>query len=97
MKKHTDIEQTKREREQRLIERLRNSPELLERFETILGISEADGEKLPRADDIEERLINEIRQLGNEVMGKWAANAEARVGEELQQKTPGAGVRKKKS
>lgn len=96
MKKNTENKQDNSQREQRLIERLRQRPELLERLENIVAISEAEGEKLPTADEVEEQLVAEIRKLGHEVMGRWAQSAEARVAEDFQQKNPAAGVRKKK-
>jgi hypothetical protein len=97
VKKNANNEQTKLERERALIEKLRKRPRLMERLESIVAMSEAEGEKLPTADEVEERLIEEIRRLGSEVMGQWAENAESRVGQELEQKQPGVGVRKKKS
>src|SRR5258708_22927821 len=87
-------EATRLAREQRLIEKLRKRPQLLERLEAIMGISEAEGEKVATADEIEERLMAEIRRLGSEVMGQWAENAEARVSPELEQRQTGVGVRK---
>lgn len=97
MKKNSKNEQAALDRERALIEKLRKRPRLMERLESIVAISEAEGEKLPTADEVEDRLIEEIRRLGSEVMGQWAENAESRVGQELEQKQPGVGVRKKKS
>ena len=97
MKKNSKNEQAALDRERALIEKLRKRPRLMERLESIIAISEAEGEKLPTADEVEDRLIEEIRRLGSEVMGQWAENAESRVGQELEQKQPGVGVRKKKS
>ncbi len=97
MKKTTENPENNSQREQRLIERLRQHPELMERLESIVAISEADGGKLARADEVEERLVEEIRKLGLEVMGRWMQSAEARVAEDFQRKNPRAGVRKKKS
>jgi len=97
VKKNSKNEQAAPDRERALIEKLRKRPRLMERLESIIAISEAEGEKLPTADEVEDRLIEEIRRLGSEVMGQWAENAESRVGQELEQKQPGVGVRKKKS
>ena len=83
-------------REQRLLEQLRRQPELLERLETIVGLTQVEGEKLSTADEVEGRLVEEVRRLGHQVMEDWAGNAEARVGREVKQKQPRAGVRKKK-
>ena len=69
----------------------------MERLEAIIGLTEVDGEKLPTADEVEGRLIEEVRRLGNQVMTDWAGNAEERVSREVEQKQPGAGVRKKRT
>jgi len=84
------------EGELQLIEQLREHPELLERFQRILDITRnADG-SLKSADEVEGLLIEEMRRLGNTTMGNWAANAEKRLGEQLQQKDSSAYVGKKK-
>jgi hypothetical protein len=57
-------------------ERLREYPELKERFEAILAIAEAEGNDIQRADDAEQRAIEEVRKLGNEVMHAWARRRE---------------------
>lgn len=82
--------------ELQLIERLRERPELMERFRTILEITASADGPLKRADEIEELLIQEMRRLGNASMESWATRAERTVGEQLKQKDPSAGVRKKK-
>jgi hypothetical protein len=82
--------------ELQLIEQLRERPELMERFQTILQISaNADG-PVKSADEIEGLLIQEMRRLGNTTMGSWAASAEKRLAEQLQQKDVFARGRKKK-
>jgi hypothetical protein len=82
--------------ELQLIEQLRERPELMERFQTILQISaNADG-PVKSADEIEGLLIQEMRRLGNTTMGSWAASAEKRLAEQLQQKDVFARTRKKK-
>ena len=82
--------------ELQLIEQLREHPLLLERFQTILAITaNADG-PLKSADEVEGLLIQEMRRLGNTTMESWAARAEQRLAEELEQKDASAGVRKKK-
>jgi len=96
VKEHSKNKQTLLEREQRLIAQLRRHPQLMERLEVIVEMTHADGEKLPTADQVEERLVEEVRRLGHQVMEDWAGNAEARVGQELEQREPGAGIRKKK-
>jgi hypothetical protein len=79
-----------------LIERLREHPDLMERFQSILEISANAEGPVKRADEVEGLLIEEMRRLGNATMGSWAASAEKRLGEQLEQKDASAGVRKKK-
>lgn len=82
--------------ELQLIERLREHPDLMERFQTILEISAAAEGPVKSADEVEGLLIEEMRRLGNATMGDWAASAEKRLGEQLEQKEASARVRKKK-
>lgn len=83
-------------REKRFLEKLRSRPELLERFEAILELTEAEGGPLRTADQIEELLVEEVRRLGNRAMQDWAGRAEGRAADELRQGTPGVRLRKKK-
>jgi hypothetical protein len=80
------------QREKQLLEKLRSHPELLERFEAILELTESPS---GTADQIEELLVAEVRRLGNKAMQAWAQSAEEQAADDLRQKTPGARVRKK--
>jgi len=82
--------------EKQLIERLREHPELMERFESILEISANTDGPVKSADEVEGLLIEEMRRLGNTTMGDWATSAERRLGEQLEQKDATARARKKK-
>lgn len=82
--------------EEQLIERLRQHPELMERFQSILEISANANGPVKRADEVEELLIEEMRRLGNTTMGSWAQSAEKRLAEQLEQKDASARARKKK-
>jgi hypothetical protein len=82
--------------EQQLIERLREHPDLMERFEAILEISANAEGPVKSADEVEGLLIEEMRRLGNTTMGDWATSAERRLGEQLEQKDASARARKKK-
>jgi hypothetical protein len=84
------------EQELLLIKQLREHPQLLERFQTILDITRnADG-PLKSADEVEGLLIQEVRRLGNASMSNWATHAERRLGEQLKQKDPSVYEGKKK-
>ena len=79
-----------------LINRLRRQPRILERVQHILELANASDGPLKTADQIEELLIEEMRRLGNATMTEWAAQAEQRIGRDLQAKDPTARKRKKK-
>jgi hypothetical protein len=83
-------------REKRLVEKLRRHPELLERFEAILGLTQAGDGSLRSADEIEDLLVEEVRRLGNRVMHDWAQGAEERAAEDLRTIHPKVRPRKKK-
>jgi hypothetical protein len=82
--------------ELRLIDRLREHPELMERFQHILEISASTDGTIKKADEIESLLIEELRRLGNVTMESWASGVERTLAEQLKQKDPAATVRKKK-
>jgi hypothetical protein len=84
------------EEEKQLIEQLRGQPELLVRFQSILGITRNEGTALKTADEVEGLLIEEMRRLGHAGMSQWAGRAEERVTQELKSQEPQARSRKKK-
>jgi hypothetical protein len=79
-----------------LIEQLREHPELLARFRSILGITRNEGSTLKTADEVEGLLIEELRRLGHTGMSQWAERAEERVSQELKHQEPQVRSRKKK-
>ncbi len=48
------------------------------RFESLLGVVEDAGGDLEKADAAERRVIEEVRQMGNEVLTAWAQSGIAR-------------------
>jgi hypothetical protein len=82
--------------EKRFLERLRQHPELRAQFESILGLAHHTEGPLQTADQVEERLIERLRQLGNVSMNQWAQRAEARVSDELKATDNTVRSRKKK-
>jgi hypothetical protein len=96
MKKKKSRQPQFSQQETRLIEQLREHPEMMARVQSILEIARnADG-PLKTADEVEELLIQEMRQLGRTTLHHWAAQAEERVSAELQQRDPTVLSRKKK-
>ena len=94
--KDTDSNQT--ERTKRLVEELCKHPLLREQVEAILELVRSDDEgPIRKADEVEERLVQEVRKLGKNAMQEWAQNAEQRSAAQLQRDWPTARCLKKKS
>jgi hypothetical protein len=84
------------DQEIRLLELLRQQPEMAARFESILNLaSNAEG-PLKTADEVEALLVEEVRRLGHATMSQWAAGTEERVTQELKEQEPALRSRKKK-
>jgi hypothetical protein len=84
------------QREVRLIEQLRQQPEMMERLRSILELTGDMEGPLKTADEVEELLIEELRRLGNTTLCQWATQAEARVSDELKGQDSTIRSRKKK-
>lgn len=82
--------------ETRLIEQLRQHPEMMVRVQRILEIARNAEGPLKTADEVEELLIQEMRHLGNVTLGRWATQAEERVSAQLKGQDPTVRSRKKK-
>jgi hypothetical protein len=79
----------------KLIEQLRQSPEMMVRVQSILDITRNEGD-WKTADEVEELLVAEMRRLGGATLQHWATQAEERVSRELQSQDPAVRSRKKK-
>ena len=72
-----------------LLQRIKRHPLLRARVESLLGVVEDAGGDLEKADAAERRVIDELRQMGNEVLTEWAQGgidqcaAQARESEEV--------------
>lgn len=55
-----------------LLQRINRHPLLRARVESLLGVVEDTGGDLEKADAAERRVIEELRQMGNEVLTEWA-------------------------
>ncbi|MCP4474013.1 MAG: hypothetical protein GY821_05500 [Gammaproteobacteria bacterium] len=60
-------------RQRSLEERLEAHPYLRERIEALLGVVEDSSGDLDRADAAEQRMIEELRRMGNVAMHAWAS------------------------
>ena len=68
-----------------LEERLREYPELRVRFEEMLAIVENASGDIVKADEAEERVIEELRELGRTALQGWAERKQRRVQQESEQ------------
>jgi hypothetical protein len=59
-------------REAQLLAQLRENPTLYARIETILNIAADKDGSCETADDAEDRTVEELRNLGNELLTAWA-------------------------
>lgn len=62
----------------KLITRLNRHPALRERIERLLGVVENAAGDARLADEAEQRVIEELRQLGNDTLTAWAETCLAR-------------------
>ena len=83
------------QQETQLIGQLRPHPEILVRVQSILEIARNAEGPLKTADEVEERLIEEMRRLGHATLSHWATQAEERVSNELKSQHPTVRSRKK--
>jgi len=83
--------------EVRLLEQLREHPEMMERVQSILELARSEAGPLKTADEVEGLLIEEMRRLGHATMSQWAIGAEERVSTELTSRDPTVRSRRKKT
>jgi len=83
-----------KERAKKLTRRLESHPEMLERFESILDLAESD--EIGSFDEVEQRLVEEVRRLGGDTLEGWLERREEQVSESLREEKPGVQQREKK-
>ena len=86
-----------RERLQELLQQLEERPELLAQIEALVSVVTSAGRGGPplNAEQVEGRLVEATRRLGQQSMAQWAQEAQARAVEECQRAQPKATVKKK--
>ena len=82
-------------RERSLEERLKAYPELKAKIEAMLSIIENSGGDVEKAAEAERRMIEEWRQMGNEVLHRWARRQQQKK-EEEHNAQPGVNRQEKK-
>ena len=83
-------------RELSLEERLKAYPELKAKIEAMLSIIENSGGDVEKAAEAERRMIEEWRQMGNEVLHRWARRQQQKK-EEEHNAQPGVNRQEKKA
>jgi hypothetical protein len=79
-----------------LEERLKEYPELKTKIESMLAIIENAAGDVEKAGEAERRIIEELRQMGNEVLHSWARRQQQKKEEEYDTK-PGVNRKEKKA
>jgi len=79
-----------------LEERLKEYPELKAKIEAMLAIIENAGGDVEKAAEAERRIIEALRQMGNEVLHGWARRQQQKKEEEYNAK-PGVNRKEKKA
>jgi len=79
-----------------LEERLKQFPELKAKIEVMLGIMENAGGDVQKADEAERRIIEELRQMGNEILHGWARRQHQKKEDEFTA-MPGVNRKQKKT
>ena len=74
--------------------RLKAYPELRAKIETMLHIIENAGGDVEKAAVAEQRVIDAMRELGNDILHRWARRQQQKKEEEFQAK-PGVNRKKK--
>lgn len=60
------------DKDMELLDRMNRNPLLKARMENLLSVVENAGDDIVKADDAERRVIEELRQMGNEALTGWA-------------------------
>ena len=77
-------EEVAREGSEELVKRLERHPAMKARIERVLDVLENTSGELRRADDAEERAIDELRAMGQELLQSWAQGQMQKEAERLQ-------------
>lgn len=78
--------ETMEKQDEKIIELMNKNPKLKARVISILDISNNTSGDIIKANDAEERTIEELRKLGNEVLGSWADNRVEKSTDEILEK-----------
>ena len=96
MKKQTEEQKRLSQSELRLIKELRKHPEMLERVQSILDITSNKDGSNKKADEVEDLLVQEMRQLGHASLSEWAVQTEEQTSNKIKAQDSTVRSRKKK-
>lgn len=75
-------------KEQHLINRLKQHPKLLDRMEALLNVVENSEGDCTKADDAEQYVIEELRKMGSDALHCWADTAVNKTAAHLREQQP---------
>lgn len=77
--------------------RLNRHPHLRARIESLLDIIDNAGDDIEKASAAEQRVMEELRKMGNEALHSWAENQERKKTDQLEQSDSRVNKKEKKS
>ena len=78
-----------------LAEKLAAHPELEKRVSDLINIVDAEPGRLDKADEAEEAVIENLRELGKELLTEWGTGKESQTFNEAHGSHPESSVKKK--
>jgi hypothetical protein len=78
-------------------ERLQAHPHIKERIEALLDVVENSTQGLQKADEAEQRMIEELRQIGQQALQAWAEGQQRKQAAQLRQQQPSVRQHRKKN
>jgi chromosome segregation ATPase len=78
-------------------ERLEAYPHLKQRIEALLNVVENAAQDLERADEAEQRVIEELRQIGQQALQAWAQTQQQQQSVQLRYHQPAVRQHRKKN
>jgi hypothetical protein len=92
------IKRPSKKQEEELIEKLREHPELFERFAAILRVTgSSSDEMIQTADEMEAQLVEEVKRLGKVTIECWGSQTEERVAQKFKKENKKVRYSKKKT
>lgn len=84
-------------RKKSIEERLEAHPRLKERIESIISVVENSEGNIEKANEAEQRVIEELRQMGNDILHGWSENQNKKKGKEVKEKNKDINIHSKKN